>query len=243
MSIQHGNSKLGKLIHTWTLPSGLKKICVGASTVCLAICYAMQNHFTRPKVKEAHERNYKESLRKDFVATMSRDLREKFVRIMRIHAGGEFYSAAYVRKWIAIAERNPSVLFFAYTRSWADSEVLPSLRELSRMPNVVLWWSCDRASKAPPRVKGIRRAYLMSSDDDIPRYHVDLVFRNKRKTTLKWVDDAIVCPAENGVTSTTCSQCQLCFRSKPVPIHRKFVELGVANSISVEKPSYLQTIS
>jgi hypothetical protein len=222
MGLRPGNTKLGLLIHAWSIPSGLKEICVGASAVCLMLCYAMRQHYCRDNVKEALARNYRETLLKDFVAVMGGWIRSVFARVVRVHASGEFYSDEYVRKWVTIAKRNPKVVFFSYTRSWRDPDVYLALKELAALPNFVLWWSCDKETGAPPRLKGVRRAYLMTDDDDVPRYGVDLVFREKTQTTMKWVKDALVCPPENGVTeNVTCSVCQLCFNTdKHIPKRR-----------------------
>lgn len=222
MGLRPGNTKLGLLVHAWSIPSGLKEICVGASAVCLALCYAMRQHYCRSNVKDALARNYKESLRKDFAVIVCGWIRSVFARVVRVHASGEFYSAEYVRKWITIAKRSPRVTFFAYTRSWRDPDIYEELKELAKLPNFVLWWSCDHETGAPPRIKGVRRAYLMVSDEDVPRYHVDLVFREKTDTVMKWVNSALVCPPENGVTqNVTCSVCQLCFSNKQIPRKEK----------------------
>jgi len=215
--LRPGNRKLGLLIYQFSIPSGLRHICVGASSLCLLLCYAMRHHYCRGNVKDALQENYKETLRRDFVAVMGGWIRSCFARIVRVHASGEFYSAEYVRKWVEITKRHKNVLFYAYTRSWRDPEVYEALKELAKQPNFVLWWSCDRETGAPPKLKGVRRAYLMLNDEDIPKFKVDLVFRESTKTVMKWVTGAPVCPPENGVTNTTCSLCQLCFRGKALP--------------------------
>lgn len=217
MGLRPGNKKLGLLVHQWSIPSGLRHICVGASSICLMLCYAMRQHYCRDNVQDALKRNYKQSLRKDFAALMCGWIRAMFVRVVRVHASGEFYSEEYVRKWIEIVKRNPRITFYAYTRSWSDPDIYKALKELAKLPNFIMWWSCDRATGAPPRNRGIRRAYLAISDDDIPRFKVDLVFRNNTRTTMKWMEGALVCPAENGVTNTTCSLCQLCFKRDAIP--------------------------
>ena len=217
MPLRPGNRKLGQLVHQWSIPSGLRHICVGASDVCLSICYAMRHHYRRDGVADAMERNYKVSKRKDFAKIMYGWIKTMFARVVRVHASGEFYSEEYVRKWIAITKQHPKVTFYAYTRSWSDPDVYPALLELAKQPNFIMWWSCDRATGAPPRIQGIRRAYLAISDEDIPKFKVDLVFRNNSKTVKKWVGGAFVCPPENGVTDTTCSLCQICFKRDAVP--------------------------
>lgn len=217
MGLRPGNRKLGLLVHQWSIPSGLRHICVGASSICLMLCYAMQHNYCRDNVKDALKKNYKKTLRKDFVALMCGWIRSMFVRVVRVHASGEFYSAEYVWKWIAITRRNPKIIFYAYTRSWSDPETYEALKVLAREPNFIMWWSCDRATGAPPRNRGVRRAYLSISDDDVPRFKVDLVFRNNTRTVQKWLAGALVCPVENGVTKTTCSLCQLCFKRDDLP--------------------------
>jgi hypothetical protein len=223
MVLRPGNSKLGKLVHHWSLPAVIASVCVCASDLCRKLCYAAQGFYNYDNVKKALAENHKESLRPDFPVLVQGWLRVLFVRVLRIHASGEFYSAAYVKKWIEIVRKSPNVEFYAYTRSWRRQAILTQLQVLSELPNMTLWFSCDQETGQPPAVPGVRTAYLMIGDDDIPAFPVDLVFRDKDKTMLKWVGSAIVCPAENGVTKTTCSTCQLCFRSKPLPQRKPHV--------------------
>jgi Gene product 88 len=133
-------------------------------------------------------------------------------KIVRIHVSGDFYSAAYVQKWLAIVQACPDVRFYAYTRSWRDPEIRASLERLSRRRNVRLWYSCDAETGQPARVpKRIRIAYMAMKDSDLPVKKTDLVFRVERKTVLKHQDGFLVCPLENGITHTTdCGRCSLC---------------------------------
>lgn len=217
MPLAPGNSKLGILIHQWSIPAALAHICVGATELCIDLCYATRGHFRRPGVKNALAANFQSLLRRNFVSHTVLWIRANYVRNVRIHVSGDFHSAAAVRKWKQIAKKNPNVRFFAYTRSWRKSDILTELRQFAQLHNVSLWFSCDRQTGVPPRIKNVRRAYLMHDDADRPRYAVDLFFRNKSDTVLKWVDGTLVCPSENGVTNTTCSQCQLCLVKKPMP--------------------------
>ena len=66
----------------------------------------------------------------------------------------------------------------------------------------------------------------MEDDNDIARYKVDLVFRDKCTTVMKYDPKGNqVCPYDNGVTLTTCSKCKLCFMDKVLP-KKEFVELA-----------------
>ena len=51
----------------------------------------------------------------------------KDARIIRIHVSGDMFSHKYFMAWIKVAERNPDVLFYAYTKSltyWVRSRDL-----------------------------------------------------------------------------------------------------------------------
>lgn len=215
--LRPGNSKLGPLIHQWSIPSGLKKICIGASKLCLSVCYAMRNHYLRPAVKKSMERNFVQTESASFTRDMVAWVQGQYARVVRIHASGEFYNAAYVRKWVRIVKKNPEVVFFAYTRSWRDPDILEALKVLAELPNMRLWFSCDIETGAPPRIHNVRRAYLMKSQADPPTFFVDLVFRHNHRKPMKWAGGALVCPYENGVSGkVTCSRCQMCFKTENI---------------------------
>ena len=217
MSIKPGNTKLGLNVHHWSLPADRESVCVGASSLCHKFCYARKGHYNRSSVKKFLANNLVESMRSDFVTWIGWQLRTMFVIVLRVHASGDFYSAEYVDKWVDIAKRNPKVLFFAYTRSWREAELRPSLERLASLSNFRLWLSCDMETGEPVRMPFTRVAYMAVSDADQPHYEVDLVFRDRRRVVRKWIGGALVCPAENGVTKTTCSQCRICFREEQVP--------------------------
>tara|TARA_B100000497_G_scaffold104538_1_gene120291 strand:- start:95 stop:544 length:450 start_codon:yes stop_codon:yes gene_type:complete len=51
----------------------------------------------------------------------------KDARIIRIHVSGDMFSHKYFMAWIKVAERNPTMLFYAYTKSltyWVRSRDL-----------------------------------------------------------------------------------------------------------------------
>src|SRR5262249_17793018 len=136
------------------------------------------------------------------------------VRVVRIHTGGDFLSAAYARKWLTVMRKAPAVRFYFYTRSWRVPAILKVLEAMGRRPNVRAWFSCDRDTGVPANVPaGVRLAWLMTSPEDLPS-HADLGFRTLplRCTVLKRVGLALVCPTENGATGhrTDCGRCRLC---------------------------------
>jgi hypothetical protein len=108
------------------------------------------------------------------------------------------------------------VKFFTYTRAWRVPSISEVLVELSRLPNLALWYSADRETGwpeiVPPRV---RIAWLMTAADEQPPPEADLVFRKLalRKQPAVEVAGVLVCPAENGQQSTaTCDRCRICWR-------------------------------
>jgi hypothetical protein len=219
-AISPGNSKLGQGIWTFSIPSGLSHICVGATPACLRYCYAQRGHFLHSNTQRKYQENYKLSLSPKFTRRISSEISAVNAKVFRIHPSGEFYSTEYINKWLHIALRHPAVTFFAYTRSWAakDLGILSSLVGLTQARNLKLWFSCDADTGPPPRVKGVRRAYMLSPGELEPAYAVDLIFRVKRKTVQKRVQGALVCPHENGVTKTSCSTCKLCYSNRLVQL-------------------------
>jgi len=214
-SITQGNNKLGAMIYGWSLPAS-EKICIGASALCAMYCYAKAGFFRMGNVKSSHQKNYQFSLTADFVDWMVATIVALWIRVVRIHVGGDFYDAEYVEKWIEIVERCPRVQFFAYTRSWRDDECLPLLVRLAGLPNVQMWWSIDRETGPAPLYRGIRRAYFAVNDIDAKNApdDCDLVFRDDTNTEMKKANGVQVCPVENGVQTQvpiTCSSCGICW--------------------------------
>lgn len=233
------NEKLGASIASFSLPAIAS--CPGATGACKKVCYALQGHFRFRALIERQHRCWERSRRPDFVAAMVHEIRRCDYRRVRVHAAGDFYEAAYTRKWAEIARRSPEATFFAYTRSWSRPEILMALRELAAVPNFHLWFSEDRdtAGRAP-RVPGVRVAMLVETAEDEalvdPTRH-DLVFRNRHHRSLavsgpapkKEINGVRVCPPEQWYVwnanmkshreppKFTCTSCRLCFtRREPV---------------------------
>jgi hypothetical protein len=173
-------------------------------------------------VKKAAEENHRLARMAGFAEWMTMEVRRTFASVVRIHVSGDFFDARYTRAWLHVIRACPDVVFYAYTRSWTQPEILPSLKLLAKEHNMRLWFSCDREMRAPPRVPRVRRAWLAVNDDDVATYMVDLVFRD-RPYTIQRQDKAgfAVCPHEIGMpTKPTCSQCKRCFKEPYVKISK-----------------------
>lgn len=216
------NSKLGPWIHSWSLPAGKRETCPGETDLCRRACYAKKNSFAYPSVQTAYRRNKAMADKPWFADWMTAELKHRMVRIVRIHVSGDFYSVEYTRKWHTIVAACPDARFFAYTRSWAVDAMLHDLIQLSRFPNMALWWSVDRLSGPAPAIRGIRKAYMAIDDADAMNApnDCDLIFRDRRSTRMKRGNGVLVCPHENGVKTQVrinCSKCGICWKTDKAP--------------------------
>lgn len=208
-----GNTKLGEGIYSFSIPAG--STCPGQSPTCARHCYAKSGNYVWSNVVASHSRNWEAARKRGFVARMVREIDRTRPRVVRIHAAGDFYSAGYCRKWAEIARACPEVTFYAYTRSWRLPAIRAELVQFARIPNVKLWYSCDRDTGVPTsKPKRVRLAWMQADETDVPP-RSDLVFRVKRlrKNVVKRVGLTMVCPVENGVTvNTDCGKCGVCWK-------------------------------
>jgi hypothetical protein len=174
-----GNLKLGgRRIWGFALPSGTPDVCPGMSPTCSSHCYAVAVERYRPAVVAKYRRNLRASCRRDFVRRVVAFLIAHQVRVVRIHTAGDFYSARYAQRWLAIVRRSPRVTFYLYSRSWRIPEIKAVIDQLSALPNCVVWYSCDCDTGVPADVPtGVRVAWLSVTGSDVPSVGVDLVFR------------------------------------------------------------------
>jgi hypothetical protein len=127
----NGNTKLQKTakefnvrIFNFSIPAGNDKksgkiTCPFAGS-CLKLCYAKRGMYRFGNVERALTKRYEASKEDNFVQTITDELakvkKDKQIYI-RIHDSGDFYSPSYFNKWLTIARLNPSVRFYAYTKS------------------------------------------------------------------------------------------------------------------------------
>src|SRR5215831_9037681 len=105
--LQQGNTKLGEGIYTFSLPA--IATCPGSSPSCRKECYALKGRFIF--LHRAYRRYLAESQQDGFAARMIGEIRRRWAGCVRIHVSGDFYSAEYVRKWVAIAQACPTTRF------------------------------------------------------------------------------------------------------------------------------------
>jgi hypothetical protein len=219
MLLINGNTKLGKGIWQFSLPAGLT--CPGLTTICSQLCYAKHGHYFNPNIAIQLRRRYDATLLADFAPDMIEEIHKRNAELVRIHVAGDFYNVPYLEKWWWIVEKCPETTFFAYTRSWRVPEIRPYLFAFANQcENLRLWFSCDAETGYPEDISSaegkIRTAYLRTAFSDVPPKETTLVLRDKPllKVVEKRVGLSLVCPAENGITHTTCSRCGLCWKQR-----------------------------
>ena len=125
------NSKLVKTakefnvrIFNFSIPAGNDKksgkiTCPFAGS-CFKLCYAKKGNYRVGNVQRGLSNRYEATKQENFVELITNELskvkKDKQIYI-RIHDSGDFYSPAYFAKWLEIARLNPSVRFYAYTKS------------------------------------------------------------------------------------------------------------------------------
>tara|TARA_R110000764_G_scaffold92143_1_gene175426 strand:- start:263 stop:886 length:624 start_codon:yes stop_codon:yes gene_type:complete len=94
------------------------KVTCPFAAACVKYCYAQKGNYTRfPIVQELMEKKYEISKQTNFNSLMNAEIKKKKATHVRIHDSGDFYSVKYLQKWVQIAEFNPTIIFYAYTKS------------------------------------------------------------------------------------------------------------------------------
>lgn len=229
--LRRGNAKLGDDICHFDLPA--VTTCPGRSRGCSGVirtgprskgsrrCYVLSLYRRRPSLLVAHGRNL-DALQDlpRFVRRVLREVRQRRVRTIRWHVGGDVHTAGYARALLLVMSRTPEVEHFLYSRSWRVPHLRPWLERMADLPNVAVWFSCDQTTGLPPgdRHPRVRLAWMALHAAEAEPWacaeqiaECDLVFmdttlRHLRLSTFAGTD---VCPQENdpGVTCTTCRRC------------------------------------
>ena len=131
LTISNGNAKLVPNNNVkyiiFSLPA--IKTCPFATALCRANCYALKSERAYPSARASRSNNWDVSKTDVFTPSMIQLIHNTIARKsyatakkieVRIHESGDFYSADYFNKWLAIADafRSDSrLVFVAYTKS------------------------------------------------------------------------------------------------------------------------------
>ena len=112
------SKELGLRVFNFGIPaykSSSGKLTCPMADECVKFCYAKKGAYIWSNVKPAFEKRYQLSKTDKFVEAMNAEIRKKKPDYVRVHDSGDYYSRAYLKKWIDIANSNPNVRFYSYT--------------------------------------------------------------------------------------------------------------------------------
>jgi hypothetical protein len=114
------SKELGVRVFNFGIPaykSASGKLTCPFAKDCVKYCYAQKGAYIWGNVSPAFERRYEATKLDTFVDLMTQEVRRKKVDFLRIHDSGDYYSPAYLQKWLQIARNNPQTKFYSYTKS------------------------------------------------------------------------------------------------------------------------------
>lgn len=134
------------------LLSGAANSCPGQTAACEAVCYAGRLETLFPGFRNVMTDNWNsvkdasyadlvaslDAIVKDFIADT---VKRNCARVFRIHHDGDFFSRTYASAWARVIRNNPSVTFWAYTRSFIPACNVVDI--LADIPNLTLYLSVD----------------------------------------------------------------------------------------------------
>jgi hypothetical protein len=109
---------LGLRVFNFGIPaykSASGKLTCPMADECVKFCYAKKGAYIWSNVQPAFENRYKLSKTNYFIGAMNEEIKRKKPDYVRVHDSGDYYSKAYLQKWIKIAIHNPDVKFYSYT--------------------------------------------------------------------------------------------------------------------------------
>ena len=139
-----------------------KIICPFADK-CVEYCYAQKGAYSWSNVKPAFEKRYEITKQDNFIELMNKEIKRKKVDFLRVHDSGDFYSPSYIQKWFKIANQNPNVNFYAYTKS------IPLFKGLAIPENFDIIFSEGSKVDALINVKTDRHAKIFKSVDELEK--------------------------------------------------------------------------
>ena len=175
-------AKAGMLTYNFSLPA--VETCPGAGKCAEAgYCFALLEQLRYKSAMEYRQRMLDLSKTEQFIPLLNVELGNIRRRAngrpvaIRIHASGDFYDPKYLLKWCVIAEQNPDINFYAYTKSIA---MVRRFRKADMIPdNLVLILSMgsnqdelidverDRHSRIfATEEAALAAGYVLASEDD-----------------------------------------------------------------------------
>jgi len=112
------SKSLGLRVFNFGIPaykSASGKLTCPFADACVKFCYAKKGAYIWSNVQPAFEKRYQLSKTDDFVNIMNQEIAKKRPDYVRVHDSGDYYSRAYLDRWLAVAIHNPHIRFYSYT--------------------------------------------------------------------------------------------------------------------------------
>lgn len=155
------NSKVG-----WAFSLLRSETCIGATALCRKLCYGNSIRYQTAGHKAKRARNFRtielllekggpallaenlvmlidQARPRDWLTAQVTGAATTVPWSLRIHDIGDFHSVPYVQAWLLAAKLRPQCVFWFYTRSFTESDVLAALVLLAGLENVQGWLSVD----------------------------------------------------------------------------------------------------
>ncbi len=179
------NSKLRKdRIYKFSLPAF--RTCP-ASGSCRSWCYMVGVYRLRSVTAvKAHNRNYELTKKRWFADLTINELRSRpYIKVLRVHDSGDFYSQLYLDKWRKIAEGCPTVFFYSYTKSLhLDFMAIKRLKNVKIIQSAGGRWPVDKRSAHAvviPSGSRIPAGYMNASRRDSVAIYYNKIALYKRR--------------------------------------------------------------
>lgn len=131
-------------------------------------CYAASSEATYTSVFNMRLRNLELSKSDNFVDAVSNKLVKDKIESLRIHSSGDFYSPEYMRLWIQIARKNPSVHFWGYTKMGTY------IKFLNAQPNMSFVYSMGGLFDTYAKKNNLASCYVITEPEQAVELGVDI---------------------------------------------------------------------
>ena len=85
---------------------------------CIKFCYAQKGAYIWSPAQNKHNQNYLDTKKDNFINVVQDEIsRKRKITHIRVHSSGDYYSPAYLNKWVTIARNNPNITYYSYTKS------------------------------------------------------------------------------------------------------------------------------
>ena len=116
--LKNTSKALGVKVMNFGIPaykSASGKLTCPFADKCVKFCYARKGAYIWGNVKPAFEKRYELSKTDQFVDAMNAEIKKAKPNYVRVHDSGDYYSKAYLKKWLEIAKSNPDTpILFSY---------------------------------------------------------------------------------------------------------------------------------